>query len=198
MNELKGKFAEIFGARRPVGRRDGGDLRGQHEYRLRPVVPRVFPAESSSAIRRRWCCMAGYAAWTAAGAAGQHGDAGDAVARRRFPVVDTGSSMMINRDEMLAALGDDSIVKLDVRDVDEWVGTSSSPYGKDFLPRKGRIPGSKWIEWYRLMKPSAAGTGVQGRRKRSWPSAIASGSTKARRSICSASRGRGRPTRSSR
>jgi len=40
---------------------------------------------------------------------------------------------------------------LDVRDEEEWVGLSSSPYGKDFTPRKGRIPGAKWMEWYRLM-----------------------------------------------
>ena len=32
---------------------------------------------------------------------------------------------------------------LDVRDVDEWVADSSSPYGKDFCPRKGRIPGAR-------------------------------------------------------
>ncbi len=33
--------------------------------------------------------------------------------------------------------------KLDVRDVDEWIADSSSPYGKDFCPRKGRIPGAR-------------------------------------------------------
>ena len=40
---------------------------------------------------------------------------------------------------------------LDVRDKVEWVGLSSSPYGVDFTPRKGRIPGSKWVEWYKFM-----------------------------------------------
>lgn len=74
-----------------------------------------------------------------------------------FPHSDAGLHMMLDRDAMLAALGKDAVVKLDVRDVDEWVGTSSSPYGPDFCPRKGRIPGAKWLEWYRLMKPSAAG-----------------------------------------
>jgi len=48
-----------------------------------------------------------------------------------------------------------NIVKLDVRDVDEWVASSSSPYGVDFCPRKGRIPGAVWLEWYRMMKPGA-------------------------------------------
>lgn len=42
-------------------------------------------------------------------------------------------------------------------DIDEWIGESSSPYGKDYAPRKGRLPGSRWIEWYRMMKPTAAG-----------------------------------------
>src|SRR5665647_2025860 len=36
-------------------------------------------------------------------------------------------------------------------------GQKSSPYGKDFCPRKGRIPGAVWLEWYRMMKPTAEG-----------------------------------------
>jgi len=78
-------------------------------------------------------------------------------AARPFPLTDAGADMMIDRDAMLAAVGDDRVVKLDVRDVDEWIGTSSSPYGPDFCPRKGRIPGARWLEWYRLMKPTGAG-----------------------------------------
>jgi len=58
---------------------------------------------------------------------------------------------------MKAAVADPRVVKLDVRDVDEWIGESSSPYGRDFCPRKGRIPGSVWLEWYRMMKPTHAG-----------------------------------------
>lgn len=74
-----------------------------------------------------------------------------------FPIDITPGAVMIDRVEMLRALDDPAIVKLDVRDVDEWVGTSSSPYGPDFAPRKGRLPDATWIEWYRFMKPSAAG-----------------------------------------
>ena len=73
-----------------------------------------------------------------------------------FPVPAHTASLMVTKDEMLSAL-DSEVVLLDVRDVDEWIGESSSPYGKDFAPRKGRIPGAKWIEWYRFMKPSAQG-----------------------------------------
>ena len=45
--------------------------------------------------------------------------------------------------ETLAALNDPRVVLLDVRDRDEWMGESSSPYGRDFAPRKGRLPGAR-------------------------------------------------------
>jgi len=48
--------------------------------------------------------------------------------------------------------GNKKTVLIDVRDKDEWIGESSSPYGKDFAPRKGRLDGAKWIEWYNLME----------------------------------------------
>lgn len=73
--------------------------------------------------------------------------------KKSFPVDKSAATIMLTKDDMLAALDEPDIVKLDVRDVDEWVGTSSSPYGIDFCPRKGRIPGAVWLEWYRMMKP---------------------------------------------
>lgn len=73
-----------------------------------------------------------------------------------FPDAPT-ADVMLTKDEVLAALGNPSIKLLDVRDVDEWTGESSSPYGRDFAPRKGRLPGAKWIEWYRFMKPGPNG-----------------------------------------
>ena len=72
---------------------------------------------------------------------------------REFPIDSAAAGVTLTRDDMLAALDDQAIVKLDVRDVDEWVGISSSPYGIDYCPRKGRIPGAVWLEWYRMMKP---------------------------------------------
>jgi thiosulfate/3-mercaptopyruvate sulfurtransferase len=74
-----------------------------------------------------------------------------------FPVGEDAGHIILDLDGMKAAVADRRIVKLDVRDVDEWIGESSSPYGKDFCPRKGRIPGAVWIEWYRMMKPSPQG-----------------------------------------
>jgi len=74
-----------------------------------------------------------------------------------FPIVPEAGSILIDYKAMLAALDKPGIALLDVRDVDEWIGESSSPYGKDFCPRKGRIPGAVWLEWYRMMKPTAEG-----------------------------------------
>ena len=74
-----------------------------------------------------------------------------------FSIVPEAGDILIDAKTMLAALDKPSIALLDVRDVDEWIGDSSSPYGKDFCPRKGRIPGAVWLEWYRMMKPTAEG-----------------------------------------
>ena len=76
-----------------------------------------------------------------------------------FPTL-AGADVMLTKEQVAAALGTD-VVLLDVRDIDEWTGESSSPYGKDFAPRKGRLPGAKWIEWYRFMKPSAMGPQIK-------------------------------------
>ncbi|MFK7859219.1 MAG: sulfurtransferase [Granulosicoccus sp.] len=80
-----------------------------------------------------------------------------------FPLDSINGALMLTIDQVRQALGDPSIALLDVRDIDEWMGSSSSPYGKDFCPRKGRIPGAVWIEWYRLMKPTASGPMMKSR-----------------------------------
>jgi thiosulfate/3-mercaptopyruvate sulfurtransferase len=59
--------------------------------------------------------------------------------------------LMATKVDVLTAITDPSVVLLDNRDKVEWAGKSSSPYGEDFCPRKGRIPGAKWIEWYEFM-----------------------------------------------
>lgn len=76
---------------------------------------------------------------------------------RMFPVAPAAASLIVDKVAMKAAIDDPAVVKLDVRDVDEWIGESSSPYGKDFCPRKGRLPGARWLEWYRMMKPTGVG-----------------------------------------
>jgi thiosulfate/3-mercaptopyruvate sulfurtransferase len=97
----------------------------------------------------------GLAAWTAEGNATT--TEVPAVMPATFPVDPNGASVMVDKDLVLKVVQKGGAVLLDVRDADEWIGASSSPYGPDFCPRKGRIPGAKWIEWYRMMKPGAAG-----------------------------------------
>lgn len=91
----------------------------------------------------------GLQAWKAAGF--ELTDEVTPVTPREF-ALEIDAALMLTWQDMLASLEQPGIVKLDVRDRDEWIGVSSSPYGKDFTPRKGRIPGAVWLEWYRLMR----------------------------------------------
>ena len=154
MAELRGKFAAAFGA----AGLSGAETAVCYEESMNSGFGqscRGYFLLSWLGYPKAKVLHGGFQAWKAAGMAAT---AEPTVATgRAFPLSDAGGSMMIDRDAMLAAVGDDSIVKLDVRDVDDWVGTSSSPYGPDFCPRKGRIPGAKWLEWYRMMKPTTAG-----------------------------------------
>ncbi|VVD81963.1 Thiosulfate sulfurtransferase [Pandoraea eparura] len=97
----------------------------------------------------------GYSAWRAAGLPSTTEVPSPTPAE--FPADTSASRILVDLAGMKDAVADPHIVKLDVRDVDEWIAESSSPYGKDFCPRKGRIPGSVWLEWYRMMKPTPTG-----------------------------------------
>lgn len=67
------------------------------------------------------------------------------------------SNIMVTKSIMTNAINDDSVKLLDNRDKVEWIGESSSPYGVDFAPRKGRIPGARWMEWYNFMESDDSG-----------------------------------------
>ena len=103
----------------------------------------------------------GFAAWQAEGLPISTEAAAPAPAG--FEIDESASALMMDMEDMKAAIDDPAAVILDVRDIDEWIGTSSSPYGVDFCPRKGRIPGAKWIEWYRMMKPGPNGPMMKSR-----------------------------------
>jgi len=60
-------------------------------------------------------------------------------------------SIFANKQDVLDALNNKDVVLLDVRDYDEWTAESSSPYGVDFAPKKGRIPGAIHIFWKDFM-----------------------------------------------
>jgi len=57
----------------------------------------------------------------------------------------------IDYDDMKKIIYDKDIIVLDVRDKDEWIGISSSPYSINFAPKKGRLPNAIWIEWYKFI-----------------------------------------------
>ena len=97
----------------------------------------------------------GYDAWVAKGSPVT--TAVPTPAPASFAIVPGAADILIDAKTMLAAVGKPGVALLDVRDVDEWIGESSSPYGKDYCPRKGRIPGARWLEWYRMMKPTGEG-----------------------------------------
>ena len=99
----------------------------------------------------------GYSAWKAAGLPVSTEAVTPVPAT--FPTAPL-ADVMLTKEQVKAALGTKTVL-LDVRDVDEWTGESSSPYGKDFAPRKGRLPGAKWIEWYRFMKPGSMGPQIK-------------------------------------
>lgn len=150
LEELRGKFAEAFGA----AGLSGDEIAVIYEDSMntgfgqscRGYFLLQFLGYPKAAILH-----GGYQAWLAEGMPVSTGTPAPTPAS--FPVDESAASVMLTKDDMLAALDEPDIVKLDVRDVDEWVGTSSSPYGIDFCPRKGRIPGAVWLEWYRMMKP---------------------------------------------
>ena len=154
MAELKTKFADAFGAAGLSGKETaviyeqsmnsgfGQSCRG---YYLLTMLgyPKIKVLHG------------GYDAWAASGLPVTTDV--PSPAKASFSVLPEAGDILIDAKTMLAAVGKPGIALLDVRDIDEWIGESSSPYGKDFCPRKGRIPGAVWLEWYRMMKPTGEG-----------------------------------------
>jgi thiosulfate/3-mercaptopyruvate sulfurtransferase len=153
LTELKGTFAKHFGA---VGL-SGAETAVFYEDALNSGYGqscRGYYLLTWLGYPKVKVLNGGYSAWKAAGLPAST-DASTPVAAT-FPDDLAMADVMLTKDDVFAALGSDTVL-LDVRDIDEWIADSSSPYGKDFAPRKGRIPGAKWLEWYRFMKPSAMG-----------------------------------------
>lgn len=76
--------------------------------------------------------------------------------RSEFQIDDKAiDEIFVDQHEMLRAIHDHDIRILDIRDQDEWEGLSSSPYGPDFAPRKGRLERSVWLQWDKLMEDDA-------------------------------------------
>lgn len=85
---------------------------------------------------------------------------------RLFPDLELCGRLLVNREEILEVVKSKAaamsclksdVVLVDTRDEPEWLGKTSSPYGIDFCPRMGRIPGSVWIEWTRMIEKTETG-----------------------------------------
>jgi len=152
INELKNKFADVFGK----AGLSGSETAVIYEDAMNTGFGqscRGYFLLSYLGYEKTAILHGGFQAWQAASM--PVSSETPTPKEAQFPLKDTGHDLMIDGQDVLSAIDNERIVLLDVRDVDEWIGTSSSPYGKDFCPRKGRLPGARWLEWYRLMKPGS-------------------------------------------
>ncbi len=154
MAELKTKFAEAFGKAGLSGKETAVFYEQSMNSGFGQSCRGLFLINFLGYTKAK-VLHGGYEAWVAKGLPVTTEVPTPAAAA--FPVDPSAAGILIDAAAMLAALNNPEIALLDVRDVDEWIADSSSPYGKDFCPRKGRIPGSRWIEWYRMMKPTPEG-----------------------------------------
>jgi len=102
--------------------------------------------------RDRGILDGGFWAWQQYGLPEETGDTSPSPSRF-LPQPNHG--LMATKEDVFKAMGDPTTILLDNRDANEWLGQTSSPYGFDFAPRRGRIPGAKWIEWYSFMNRDA-------------------------------------------
>jgi thiosulfate/3-mercaptopyruvate sulfurtransferase len=123
MAELRGKFAAAFGA----AGLSGAETAVCYEESMNGGFGqscRGYFLLSWLGYQKAKVLHGGMHAWKAAG---MEATTEPTVAQgKTFPLSNTGSDMMIDRDAMLAAVGDSGIVKLDVRDVDEWVAPAAA------------------------------------------------------------------------
>jgi thiosulfate/3-mercaptopyruvate sulfurtransferase len=91
----------------------------------------------------------GFKSWVAAGLPVTSEPS--APTRQQFPLrID--DTHLVTARQVLQSLEAPSVVNLDVRDHDEWMGTVSAPAGVPQSPRSGRIPGAVWIHWKALLQ----------------------------------------------
>jgi thiosulfate/3-mercaptopyruvate sulfurtransferase len=103
----------------------------------------------------------GFAAWRAAGK--PVSTAAQSPIASELAVSALDGDVLVDWEDVRDAVSDGETAIIDARDAVEWIGESSSPYGKDFCPRKGRIPGARWLEWRRVLKPTPKGVRFKSR-----------------------------------
>ena len=77
---------------------------------------------------------------------------GDIDSRSGNFISEINNDIFVTKNDVLKTIEKGTTKLLDDRDEEEWIGVSSSPYGKDYAPRKGRIKGAKWISWHKFLK----------------------------------------------
>lgn len=148
LDELEDKFAELFGNAGLSGEETAVLYEDSMDTGFGQSCRGYFLLKSLG-YDKAAVLHGGLAAWEAEGL--PVSTEAPAPVKASFPVASNPTSLIATEDEVLDAISDPDVVLLDVRDKDEWIGVSSSPYGVDFCPRKGRIPGAVWLEWYKLM-----------------------------------------------
>lgn len=88
----------------------------------------------------------GLQAWTSAGLPTVSGSVARAPIAATFPL-QVNNALMVSKAELRTTLDNPKIIKLDVRDAAEWNGMQTTPTSHDPALRRGRIPGSTWIDW---------------------------------------------------
>jgi thiosulfate/3-mercaptopyruvate sulfurtransferase len=149
-------FEEHFGRRFAAAGLTGDELAVFYEEGFSLKAPRGYWMLEYLGYDRKAVLQNGMKGWVAGGhpVSTQPTRGGAA----RFPVVRT-PEVLCTKAEVLAGLEDPGVIRLDVRDREEWMAESSSPYGVDFAPRKGRIPGSTWLDWNLLLSLGEASAG---------------------------------------
>ncbi|MBI1425002.1 MAG: sulfurtransferase [Gammaproteobacteria bacterium] len=152
LDALSGKFAELFGAAGLSGAETAVFYEDSMNTGFGQSCRGYFLLQSLG-YKKAAVLHGGLAAWKAEGL--PISTEVPVPTAMTFPVNSAPTTLIATEMDMLEAIDDPGIVILDVRDKDEWIGVSSSPYGVDFCPRKGRIPSAVWLEWYNLMDEGA-------------------------------------------
>lgn len=65
-------------------------------------------------------------------------------------------SPIVTKAQILATLGSPDVIRIDVRNKDEWDGIANTPSGRDETLRVGRLPNARWLPWTDLLDLSGS------------------------------------------
>lgn len=94
----------------------------------------------------------GLAAWRALGLPLEAGDMTPAA--RSCALSAPPRSPIVSKEQILATLDSPDVIRIDVRDREEWEGIANTPDGSDDALRLGRLPNARWLPWTDLLDPS--------------------------------------------